>query len=96
MAELERLSGSFGIGIIVLDLTDFDSSHVLFSARSREVLDWELMNKLCDQNEPFETFIDNVRKDYEVKTIHKSEFDQILEDPDDYIEKDLGIVKGKE
>jgi len=96
MAELERLSGSFGIGIIVLDLTDFDSSHVLFPARSREVLDWELMNKLCDQNEPFETFIDNVRKDYEVKTIHKSEFDQILEDPDDYIEKDLGIVKGKE
>ena len=96
MAELERLSGSFGIGIIVLDLTDFDSSHVLFPARSREVLDWELMNKLCDQNEPFETFIDNVRKDYEVKTIHKSEFDQILEDPDDYIEKDLGIVKGRE
>ena len=54
-------------------------------------LDWELMNKLCELNENFETFIDNVRKDYEVKTIHSSEFDRIEEDPGSYIEKKLGV-----
>jgi len=91
LSELERLSVSFGIGIILLDLKDIDSSRVLFPARPRETLDWELMNKLCEQNQDFETFIDNVRKDYEVKTIHKSEFELVLDDPDPYIEKELGL-----
>lgn len=92
LSELERLSSSFGIGIIVLDLEDIDSSRVLFPARQKDFLDWELMNKLCEQNNDFEAFIDDVRKDYEVKTIHPSQYEDILSDPDGYIK---GIMSTK-
>lgn len=86
-SELERLSGSFGIGIIRLDIEDIDSSRVVFPARQRQILDWELMNKLCEQNPDFESFIDDITKDFKVKTIHKNQYDKILEDPTEYIEK---------
>jgi len=85
LAELERLSSSFGIGIIELNLGDFDSSHVLFPARSRPLLDWETLNKLCDQNSGFEKFIQDVRIDFESKRVHRSEYDQVIKDPDAYI-----------
>jgi hypothetical protein len=84
-SELERLSASFGIGLIILDLDDIDSSQVVFPAKAKIDLDWELMNKLCEQNDDFESFIDDVRKDFEVRTIHKSEYDKILDDVEDYI-----------
>jgi hypothetical protein len=85
MAELARLSFSFGVGIVLLKLEDVDSSEVLFPAKHRLDLDWELMNKLCEQNRDFEKFLDDVRKDYEVKTIHSSEYDKIEDDIDAYI-----------
>ena len=87
LSELERLSSSFGIGIIVLDLADIDSSAILYPARERENLDWELMNKLCEQNQDFESFVENVRIDFEGNKIHPSEYDKILADPEKYIKK---------
>lgn len=89
-SELERLSGSFGIGIIRLDIEDIDSSRVVFPAKQKTTLDWELMNKLCEQNPDFERFIDDITKDFKVKTIHKNQYDKILEDPTEYIEKLMG------
>ena len=87
LSELERLSASFGIGIIILDLEDIDSSRVLFPARLKDDLDWETMNKLCEQNTDFESFIDNVQHDYAGKKIHASEYDKILSDVEEYIKK---------
>jgi len=89
-SELERLSGSFGIGIIRLDIEDIDSSRVVFPAKQKTSLDWELMNKLCEQNPDFERFIDDVTKDFKVKTIHKNQYDKIMEDPTEYVEKLTG------
>ena len=87
LAELERLSNAFGIGIVSLDLDDIDSSEILFPAQERSTLDWELMNKLCSQNIDFLSFIDNVRIDFESNKIHASEYDKILTEPEIYIEK---------
>jgi hypothetical protein len=87
LSELERLSASFGIGIIVLDLTDIDSSNVLSPAHPKDDLDWETMNKLCEQNDDFATFIGDVQRDYAGKKIHASEYDSIISDPDAYIKK---------
>jgi len=89
LSELERLSSSFGIGIIILEIEEIDSSNVLFPAKERENLDWELMNKLCEQNEGFELFIDNVRKDFEVNTIHPGVYDEVISDVDKYVSKIL-------
>ena len=87
LSELERLSASFGIGLIILDLSDIDSSTVLFPAHRKDYLDWETMNKLCEQNDDFATFIADVQRDYAGKKIHASEYDSIIKDPDDYIKK---------
>ncbi len=85
LSELERLSVSFGIGVIHLRLRDFDSSMVLFPAHTRVTLDWETVNKLCDQNKDFEKFIQDVRIDFDSKRFHSSEYDPILKDPIKYI-----------
>jgi len=87
LGELERLSNSFGIGLIRLDLEDLDSSSVQYPATFRPYLDWELMNKLCEVNEDFEAFIRDVKTDYEGGKIHKSEYDPIVSDPEAYLRK---------
>lgn len=86
-SELERLSSAFGIGIVELNLEDIDASRVLYPARSKDALDWETMNKLCSQNTNFETFIGDVLRDFTGKKIHPSEYDDVLGDPDAYIQK---------
>lgn len=93
LAELERLTASFGIGIIQLDLKDIDSSNVLFPSKTKTILDWETMNKLCEQNPDFEKFIQDVKIDFEARRIHKSEYDDIIESPENYIKKFLGKIK---
>lgn len=91
LAELERLCASFGIGIIILNLTDFDSSRVLFPARPRDVLDWETVNKLCEQNKDFEKFIQDVKIDFDSKRVHPSDYDPVIKDPAKYIKDKLKI-----
>lgn len=89
MNELERLSSSFGIGLIKLDLDDIDSSSVVFHSSKKKELDWETMNKLCEINSDFKKFIQDVKIDFDSKRIHKSEYDSILREPEEYIIKIL-------
>lgn len=87
--ELERLSTSFGIGLIELDLDDIDSSKVVFHAHKKKELDWETMNKLSDINSDFRKFLQDVKIDFDSKRIHKAEYDLILSEPDEYIKKTI-------
>ncbi len=89
LAELERLAASFGIGVIQLDLMDIDSSQVIYPARIRGTLDWETINKLCDQNPDFKKFVEDVRIDFEAKRIHRGEYDDIIKDPAQFIKEKL-------
>lgn len=89
LSELERLASSFGIGILHLDLTDFGASSTVYPARVRTQLDWETINRLCDQNQGFKRFLEDVRIDFEGKRVHSTEYDAILEDPEKYIEVKL-------
>ncbi|TCD48404.1 HTH domain-containing protein [Chlorobium sp. N1] len=91
LAELERLASSFGIGIIHLDPSDIDSSSILYPARGRDALDWETINKLCEQNSDFEKFLQDVKIDFESKRIHRSEFDEVVKDIRKYIRDKLKI-----
>ena len=91
LAELERLASSFGIGIIHLDPADIDSSSILYPARGRNALDWETINKLCEQNPDFEKFLQDVKIDLESKRIHRSEFDEVVKDIRAYIREKLKI-----
>jgi len=49
MAELERLSSAFGIGVIKLDIENPDSSEIILPAKHKEELDWNTINKLAQR-----------------------------------------------
>lgn len=55
MDEMERLSQSFGIGIIEIKSNPYESK-ILFQAKYKE-LDFKTMDKLCEINKEFESFI---------------------------------------
>jgi hypothetical protein len=95
LAELRRLATSFGIGIIQLDAADIDASRVVFDARVRDSLDWETINKLCEQNGDFRKFLQDVKIDFESKRVHRSEYDEVIRDIAEYIKDKLKIVQGR-
>src|SRR2546421_2821240 len=76
--ELRRLSTSFGVGVISLNTDDPDSSEILFPARNREYLDWDMMNKLTTMNSGFKDFLRRIKNDMAVKEIQKALYDEIL------------------
>jgi uncharacterized protein len=91
LSELERLASSFGIGIVRLNPADLDSSSVLYPARIRQTLDWETINKLCEQNRDFAKFLKDVKNALNSRNIYKSEFDPVKSDITTYIETKLRI-----
>lgn len=78
-SELARLSTSFGIGVIKLNLEDPNSTEVIFPAKFRDSLDWETINKLT-MNADFKEFITTVKIDITSKRIHKKEYDAVLDE----------------
>ena len=77
-SELKRLSTSFGIGIIKLDIEDPDSSEVLFPARTKTELDWETINKLARENRDFKEFVTRIKNDLASKEVRKEKYDTVL------------------
>lgn len=75
--ELSRLSTSFGIGVIRLDIDDPNSSEILFQAKNRENLDWETINKLT-MNKDFKEFLKRIRIDLSSNEIRKEKYDKIF------------------
>lgn len=74
--ELSRLSTSFGIGVIELDVEDPHSSDIIIPAKYRKNLDWEAINKLAMNND-FKEFIETVKIDITSKKIHKKEYNLV-------------------
>ena len=87
LAELERLASSFGIGIIQLQLSDLSESRVVYPARPKGSLDWETMNKLCEENSDFQNFLQSVRIDVNARKVHRAEYDPVIVDIDGYVHK---------
>lgn len=77
MFELKRLSTSFGIGIIKVDIEDPDSSEILFPAKFKTDLDWDTINKLAGENADFKEFITRVKNDLSSKEVRKEKYDQV-------------------
>lgn len=77
--ELSRLSTSFGIGIIKLNLEDPNSTEITYPAKFRDALDWETINKLT-MNSDFKEFIKLIKTDIISKKIHLKEYDIIVEE----------------
>lgn len=78
-SELERLSTSFGIGIIKIDIDDPDSSEILFPARFKSELDWDTINKLNGENGDFKDFVKRIKIDISSKEVRKEKYDKVSE-----------------
>lgn len=96
LAELDRLASSFGIGIIHLNLPDLSESRVLHPARIRTELDWETINKLCEQNDDFRKFLQSVKIDVSARKIHRAEYDTVNPDINEYVAKLITAVPNKD
>jgi uncharacterized protein len=76
-SELERLSTSFGIGVIRIDVEDPDSTTILFPARPKDTVDWEMVNKLSF-NPDFRDFLKRIKIDVGSREVRKELYDSIL------------------
>lgn len=79
LSELGRLSNSFGIGVIRLNVEEPYSSEIIFPAKEREVLDWEMINKLTKMNTDFRSFINRMKVDIRSTIVHRKEYDEVLD-----------------
>lgn len=77
--ELKRLSVSFKIGIIRLNIEDPDSTEILFPAKYNEYLEWDTIEKLAKMNSDFKEFLKRIKTDISSKEIRKEKYDKILE-----------------
>ena len=77
--ELKRLSTSFGIGVININVADPDSTEMIFPARSKDIVDWETVNKLAGMNPDFLDFLKRVKTDMSSREVRKEMYDHVLE-----------------
>lgn len=75
--ELKRLSESFGIGVIQIDINDPFSTRIVFPSQKRDI-DWESVNKICELNPDFELFLQRVKIDFTSNVRHEKEYDEVL------------------
>ena len=75
--EMRRLNNAFGIGFIKLNADDVAQSEILLPARENKSNDWEMINRLVEENPDFKAFIDWITEDYQVKKV-KSKYDDIF------------------
>lgn len=75
--ELERLSNSFGIGIIELILDEPEKTKILFPSKTKNRIDWDAVDKLIQENPDFKNFMNDVRIDVSNNKLHKENYDTI-------------------
>lgn len=79
IAELKRLTNSFGIGVIQLNAECTEESRILFPAKCRENIDWDTVNRLSLKNKDFKEFILNINEDIKLGK-PKSNYDEVLDE----------------
>ena len=59
-----------------MDAEHFMQSEILFSAKEKESLDWDTINRLVDSNPDFKKFLDDLMEDIKIGKI-KSRYDEV-------------------
>jgi hypothetical protein len=78
LSELQRLSTSFGIGIIELSFENPDGSKCLYPARERESIDWDALNKLT-MNKDVQALLTRIKNDLQTKEFIEEKYDSVLD-----------------
>ena len=96
---LQKLSQSFGIGIILLDAVNISQSEILSPARYKEQMDYSVMDELAYKNLGFAQFLQTiVEYDHSKSRRYLNEFDPIKDDDEmaDYLVEKGILPDGKE
>lgn len=93
--EMRRLNNAFGIGFIQLNAENVEQSEILLPARQNSALDWEMINRLIEENPDFSHFIDCINEDSKVGKV-KSSYDSVFDvnEMQEYVHKHH-IVEGR-
>lgn len=84
MDELRRLNCAFGIGFIKLNIDDFTQSEILLSAKENKP-DWNTIDRLCEDNENFKSFVHTIASDLDVDEIRNlNDFDAVFSTDDEF------------
>lgn len=75
MKELRMLAATHGIGVIQLDSDNPSESQILIPARERAEIDWDMCNRLTEENKDFVDYISRVRRFYQTGETHVQEWD---------------------
>ena len=62
--------------MIRLDAEHFMQSEILFSAKEKDSLDWDTINRLVDDNRNFKSFLNDLMEDVKVGKV-KSRYDDV-------------------
>jgi len=73
--ELCMLAATHGIGVIQLDSDNPSESQILIPARERAEIDWDMCNRLTEENRDFVDYISRVRRFYQTGETHVQEWD---------------------
>jgi hypothetical protein len=75
LKELTMLAATHGIGVIQLDSATPSESQILIPARERSEIDWDMCNRLTEENKDFVEYIERVKHFYQTGKVNKSEWE---------------------
>jgi hypothetical protein len=76
MKELTMLAAAHGIGIIQLDSTAPTESQVMIPARERPDVDWDMCNRLAEENTDFVAYIERIKHFHQTGKVSRMEWGQ--------------------
>jgi hypothetical protein len=73
--ELQILCAAHGVGFIRLDANNIELSERLIPARYKEAIDWDLVNRLIEENIDFASYINEVKRFHLTGSTKDSDWD---------------------
>jgi hypothetical protein len=77
MKELRMLFGAHGIGLIKLDVDNPAESQVLIPARERDKIDWDMANRLGNENPDFLEYLKLIKQFYQTGEARLADWDAV-------------------
>jgi len=75
LKELRMLAAAHGIGVIQLDVQSPTESQILIPARERSEIDWDMCNRLTEENGDFAEFIGRIRRFHQTGELSAKEWE---------------------
>lgn len=75
LKELRMLASAHGIGVIQLDVQNPAESQILIPARERSEIDWDMCNRLTEENSDFAEFIGRIRRFHQTGEVSTKEWE---------------------